>query len=59
MEESQRSKQGTLSSDMVPRCRPIELGGLDLHDLEALGWALLMKWLWMEKNSTRSAMDRP
>ena len=35
--------------------RPLDLGGLGIHNLEVLGWALQMRWLWMEK--TRP--DRP
>jgi hypothetical protein len=27
-------------------CRPLELGGLGVHNLEALGWSLNMRWLW-------------
>jgi hypothetical protein len=27
-------------------CRPLELGGLGIHNLEALGWSLNMRWLW-------------
>jgi hypothetical protein len=30
-------------------CRPLDLGGLGLHNLEVLGWALNMRWLWMKK----------
>ena len=29
--------------------RPLDLGGLGIHNLEVLGWALQMRWLWMEK----------
>ena len=35
--------------------RPIDLGGLGIHNLEIMGWALQMRWLWIEK--TRP--DRP
>ena len=35
--------------------RPIDLGGLGIQNLEIMGWALQMRWLWIEK--TRS--DRP
>lgn len=30
-------------------CRPRELGGLGIHNLEMLGWALQMRWLWLKK----------
>lgn len=30
-------------------CRPEELGGLGIHNLETLGWALRMRWLWLSK----------
>jgi len=29
--------------------RPLDLGGLGIHNLEVMGWALQMRWLWMEK----------
>jgi len=29
--------------------RPIDLGGLGIHNLEIIGWALQMRWLWIEK----------
>ena len=30
-------------------CRPRELGGLGMHNLEVLGWSLNMRWLWLQK----------
>lgn len=30
-------------------CRPLSLGGLGIHNLETLGWALNMQWLWLKK----------
>lgn len=30
-------------------CRPKELGGLGIHNLEILSWALRMKCLWIQK----------
>lgn len=35
--------------------RPLHLGGLGVHDLQAMAWALRMRWLWMEKTQP----DRP
>ena len=35
--------------------RPLDLGGLGIHNLEIMRWALQMLWLWIEK--TRP--DRP
>ena len=29
--------------------RPLELGGLGIINLETMGWALQMRWLWIEK----------
>ncbi|XP_039855235.1 uncharacterized protein LOC120713315 [Panicum virgatum] len=29
--------------------RPIDLGGLGIRNLEIMGWALQMRWLWIEK----------
>jgi hypothetical protein len=31
-------------------CRPMELGGLGISSLKELGWALQMRWLWLQKN---------
>ncbi|GJM99322.1 hypothetical protein PR202_ga16412 [Eleusine coracana subsp. coracana] len=30
-------------------CRAPDLGGLGIHNLEVLGWALNMRWLWLRK----------
>ena len=27
-------------------CRPVELGGLGIHNLDTLSWSLRMRWLW-------------
>jgi hypothetical protein len=35
--------------------RPIDLSGLGIHNLEIMGWALQMRWLWVEKTK----LDRP
>jgi hypothetical protein len=32
-------------------CRPLDLGGLGIHNLEILGWALNMTWFWLRKTS--------
>jgi len=32
--------------------RPQELGGLGISDLKSLGWALRMRWLWLEKTES-------
>jgi len=29
--------------------RPLEVGGLGIHNLEVMGWALQMRWLWIAK----------
>jgi hypothetical protein len=29
--------------------RPLEYGGLGIHNLEKLGWALRIRWLWAQK----------
>ena len=31
--------------------RPIDLGGLGIHNLEVMLWALEMRWLWFEKKN--------
>jgi hypothetical protein len=30
-------------------CRPLELGGLGISNLTTLGWALKVRWLWLQK----------
>jgi len=37
-------------------CRPPDLGGLGLIDLEIFGYALRMRWLWFKKNGWVAAM---
>jgi hypothetical protein len=39
----------------VKVCWPIELGRLGIADLKSLGWALRMRWLWLQKTEP----DRP
>jgi len=29
--------------------RPLEYGGLGIHNLEKLGWALRIRWFWAQK----------
>jgi hypothetical protein len=29
--------------------RPLQYGGLGIHNLELLGWALRIRWLWAQK----------
>ena len=31
--------------------RPLDLGGLGIHNLEIMSWALQMRWLWIEKTN--------
>jgi heme/copper-type cytochrome/quinol oxidase subunit 2 len=31
--------------------RPFDLGGQGIHNLEVMGWALQMRWLWIEKSN--------
>jgi hypothetical protein len=33
----------------VKVCQPLELGGLGISDLKSLGWALRMRWVWLQK----------
>jgi hypothetical protein len=30
-------------------CRPLQLGGLGISNLQELCWALKMRWLWLQK----------
>jgi hypothetical protein len=32
-------------------CRPMELGGLRISSLQELGWALRMRWMWLQKTN--------
>jgi hypothetical protein len=32
--------------------RPLEYGGLEIHNLEILGWALRIRWLWAQKTDS-------
>jgi hypothetical protein len=34
-------------------CRPLELGGLGISNLNDLAWALRMRWLWLAKTDPR------
>jgi hypothetical protein len=36
-------------------CKPVNQGGLGLHNLDVLGWALNLRWLWLKKTQP----DRP
>lgn len=33
-------------------CRPLSLGGLGILNLEKMGWALRMRWLWLHKTDS-------
>jgi hypothetical protein len=33
-------------------CRPLEMGGLGISSLKELGWALRMRWFWLEKTDS-------
>ena len=39
--------------------RPLELGGLGIHNLEIMGWALQMRWLWIEKTKPERPWEIP
>jgi hypothetical protein len=32
-------------------CKPVNQGGLGLHNLNVLGWALNLRWLWLKKHN--------
>jgi hypothetical protein len=34
-------------------CQPIELGGLGIYNLKNLGWALRVRWLWLQNTEPR------
>jgi hypothetical protein len=52
---SQRNRNKTISKKKRKNegwgkvCRPLELGGIGISSLKELGWALRMRWLWLEK----------
>ena len=35
--------------------RPVFLGGLGISDLQKLGWALKLRWLWLQKTEPEKA----
>jgi hypothetical protein len=42
-------KGGHCSVGWARVCRHLSLGGLGIHNLEILGWALNLRWLWLRK----------
>ncbi|WVZ62593.1 hypothetical protein U9M48_012327 [Paspalum notatum var. saurae] len=38
--------------------RPLEYGGLGIHNLEILGWSLRIRWLWAQKTDTTRPWSR-
>jgi hypothetical protein len=43
------AKAGHCQATWDKVCRPMELGVLSISSLTELGWALRMRWLWLEK----------
>lgn len=46
---SEDAKGGNCPVSCSRVTRPLQLGGLGIHDLEIFGWALLMRWLLLQK----------
>ena len=38
--------------------KPLQYGGLGIHNLEILGWALRIRWLWQQKSDASWPWDR-
>jgi hypothetical protein len=49
MERTQGYRRGHCLVGWQRVCRASELGGLDVHNLEVMGWSLHMRWLWLKK----------
>lgn len=49
MERQDSIKGGHCSVGWTRVCRPLAQGGLGIHDLEIMGWALNIRWLWLKK----------
>jgi hypothetical protein len=39
-------------------CRPINRGGLRIHNLDVLGWSLNMRWLWLKKTQPERSWSK-
>lgn len=46
---SKEAKGGHCIVAWVKVCHPTEHGALGISDLKNLGWALRMRWLWLQK----------
>jgi hypothetical protein len=51
VERKERGKCGCCLVAWEKVMRPLDLGGLGIHNLEIMGWALQMRWLWIEKTN--------
>jgi hypothetical protein len=49
VERQDSIKGGHCSVGWTRVCRPLAQGGLGIHDLEIMGWALNIRWLWLKK----------
>ena len=49
VERKERGKCGCFLVAWEKVMRPLDLGGLGIHNLEIMGLALQMRWLWIEK----------
>lgn len=39
--------------------RPLDLGGLGISNLELMGWALQVRWLWFRETNRKTDTSRP
>ena len=49
MEKKKEAKGGHCIVAWTKVCLPKQLGGLGISNLQSLGWALRMRWLWLKK----------
>lgn len=49
---SDNANGGNCSVSWDRVCWPLSLGGLAILNLEKMGWALRMRWLWLQKTDT-------
>ena len=60
MKREEGSEGWPLSGCLGEVCRPQAMGGVGISSFPELCWALIMRWLWLEKtNPTKPWIDLP